>query len=77
MGSIKDIFNQRVACYRLAMMILRQQWGMAKNVHHLRDLIPQRLNVPLKNIFKAVSSLPVYPTREKITQILGDDQKEL
>jgi hypothetical protein len=76
-GSIKDIFNQRVACYRLAMMILRQQWGVAKNVHHLRDLIPQRLNVPVKNIFKAVSSLPVYPTREKITHILGDDQKEL
>jgi len=76
-GSKKDIFNQRVACYKLAMMILRQQWGAAKNVHHLRDLIPQRLNVPVKNIFKAVSSLPVYPTREKITHILGDDQKEL
>ena len=76
-GSIKDIFNQRVACYRLAMMILRQQWGVAKNVHHLRDLLPQRLNVSVKNVFKAVSSLPVYPTREKITHILGDDQKEL
>ena len=76
-GSKKDIFNQRVACYKLAMMILRQQWGAAKNVHHLRDLIPQRLNVPVKNIFKAVSSLPVYPTREKITHILGDEQKEL
>ncbi|HHZ80057.1 MAG TPA: hypothetical protein EYN59_02910 [Candidatus Marinimicrobia bacterium] len=76
-GSIKDIFNQRVACYRLAMMILRQQWGVAKNVHHLRDLLPQRLNISVKNVFKAVSSLPVYPTREKITHILGDDQKEL
>ena len=76
-GSIKDIFNQRVACYRLAMMILRQQWGVAKNIHHLRDLIPQRLNVPVKSIFKAVSSLPVNPTREKITHILGEDQKGL
>ena len=76
-GSIKDIFNQRVACYKLAMMILRKQWGVAKNVHHLRDLIPQRLNVPVTNIFKAVSSLPVNPTREKITHILGDAQKEL
>jgi len=76
-GSIKDIFNQRVACYKLAMMILRKQWGVAKNVHHLRDLIPQRLNVPVKNIFKAVSSLPVNPTREKITHILGDDQEGL
>ena len=76
-GSIKDIFNQRVASYRLSMMILGQQWGAAKNVHHLRDLLPQRLNVSVKNVFKAVSSLPVYPTREKITHILGDDQKEL
>ena len=76
-GSIKNIFNQRVACYKLAMMILRQQWGPAKNIQHLRDLIPQRLNVPVTNIFKAVSSLPVNPTREKITDILANDQKEL
>ena len=75
-GRVKDIFNQRVACYKLAVMILRRQWEPAKNIHYLRDLVPPRLNVSTREILKAVSGLPVNPRRKKIINILNDDNKK-
>ncbi len=75
-GSIKDIFNQRVACYKLSVMILRQQWESAKDARYLRDLIPPSLNVSTREILKAVSGLPVNPTRKQITKILGDNHRQ-
>jgi len=75
-GRIKDIFNQRVACYKLAVMILCQQWELAKNAHYLRDLIPPRLNVSTRQILQAVSDLPVKSTRTQIINLLGDDYKQ-
>ncbi|MBF89177.1 MAG: hypothetical protein CMG75_05830 [Candidatus Marinimicrobia bacterium] len=76
-GEKKDIFNQRVASYKLAMMILRKKWSLSKNISHLRDLMPNKLNIPVSELYHGLLSLPNNPTRNDIISIMGPEYIEI
>ena len=77
-GRIRDVFDQRVACYDLAELFLQRHWPPAASIEHLRDLTPDRLKVPPGEIYHAVMQLPVRPTRRKLRKMFGPaDQDRL
>ncbi len=66
----RDVFNQRVACYELAEMLLRRRWPVAAGMEHLRDLAPKRLKVKPGEIYRGLMQLPVRPTRRELRRLL-------
>ncbi len=67
----RDIFNQRVACYRIGERLLRRRWPPAAGINHLRDLTPERLRLPAADIYRALAMLPVRPSRMEIRKLLA------
>ncbi|MCD4825206.1 MAG: NTP transferase domain-containing protein [Phycisphaerae bacterium] len=67
----RDTFNHRVACYGFAEMLLRQRWPAAAGMQHLRDLTPERLQLAPREIYRALTLLPVRPTRGELRKLLG------
>jgi len=65
----RDIFNQRVASYRLAELYLRRHWPAAAGMEHLRDLDPDRLGVREREIYTALTRLPDKVTRKQLREI--------
>jgi galactokinase len=71
----RDQFNHRVACYRLgAAMILQLFPQYAPLVHHLRDVNPRTLGVPVAWIYKILLHLPEKASREELRETLGSGQ---
>jgi len=66
----RDVFNQRVACYEAAEMLLRNGWSAAAGIEHLRDLVPKRLGVRVGEIYRALARLPLRPTRPALRRLL-------
>jgi N-acetylgalactosamine kinase len=66
----RDVFNQRVACYEAAQMLLRNGWSAAAGIEHLRDLVPERLGVRAGEIYRALARLPSRPTRAALRRLL-------
>ncbi len=76
----RDTFNQRVATYRLAEMLLRQRSAMLSNMEHLRDVQPEALGVSAAEIYRAVGRLPTRITRRSASRLLpghGDVLEEI
>ena len=73
----RDVFNQRVACYEVAEMLLRRGWSAASGMDHLRDLVPERLGVRPGEIYRALARLPSRPTRSALRRLLpaGDHER--
>ncbi len=67
----RDTFNQRVACYELAQLLLRRDWPAAAGAAHLRDLTPRNLGVTPADVYRALLRLPVRPTRRTLSRLLG------
>jgi N-acetylgalactosamine kinase len=72
----KDVFNQRVACYEFAHMLLKQLWQPATDTKHLRDLIPSKLGIAESEIYHALKLLPLNPIRENLQNMLDDKDVE-
>ena len=72
----RDVFNQRVACYSLAELYLRKHWPPAAGIEHLRDLTPQRLEVSVAEVYRALSRLPVRPTRGQLRKLFSREDQE-
>ena len=72
----RDVFNQRVACYELAMMILREVWPPAAGLKHLRDLTPDALKLRPAEIYRALKRLPGRPSRRRLRQLLGERHRD-
>ena len=70
----RDIFNQRVACYAFAEMLLRRHWPAAAAMQHLRDLTPDRLKLGPAHIYRALMHLPERPSRRQLRQMLPERQ---
>ena len=66
----RNVFNQRVACYELAEILLRDRWPAAAGMEHLRDLTPDRLGVAPADIYRALSGLPERPTRAQLMALI-------
>ncbi|NOY80445.1 MAG: NTP transferase domain-containing protein [Kiritimatiellaeota bacterium] len=72
----RDIFNQRVACYRIGERLLRRRWPPAAGIRHLRDLTPERLRLPAADIYRALAMLPVRPSRLEIRKLLVQSRED-
>ena len=66
----RDIFNQRIACYQLAEMLLRRRWAPAAAMSHLRDISPRRLKINPSEIYRGLLQLPIRPRRSQVRNIV-------
>jgi len=73
----RDTFNQRVATYRLAEMLLRRRSPMLRSMEHLRDVQPEALGVSAAEIYRAIKRLPPRLTRRSAARLLPDAGGEL
>jgi len=73
----KDIFNERVATYEIAFMLLSQMYSRFENVHHLRDWNTENLNIELAELYRMLKSLPISLTRAQIFNRLPDHHDRL
>lgn len=68
----RDRFNERVACYRLGVLLLqRLHPRLAPSLQYIRDLAPHRLGVESAQVWKLLASLPDRITRRGIVRRLG------
>ncbi len=72
----RDIFNQRVASYQLAELLLRRRWPAAAGIQHLRDLTPKRLNVRPGEIYRALKLLPQRPSRKALRRLFAAEDRD-
>lgn len=73
-GAGRDVFNQRVACYELGMMMLHHEYpGLAEEARHLRDLTPKSSGFELAKVFETLLSLPERATLGEIRERISHD----
>jgi len=72
----RDIYNQRVACYEIAQMLLKLTWPAARGIEHLRDLSPQRLKVSAGEIYRALMRLPDRPSRNQLRALVHKEDRD-
>ena len=74
----RNLFNQRVACYELGMLILRKCFPEhASRMEHLRDVNPASLEVDEGTIYELLKALPETAHREELSALLADQPDEL
>ncbi len=74
----RDIYNQRVASYEIAQMLLKRTWPAAASTEHLRDLAPAHLGVRPGEIYRALKRLPSRTSRAQLRKLLdGPDSQRL
>ena len=72
----RDTFNQRVASYQLAELLLRRRWPAAAGMKHLRDLTPDRLKVRSPDLYRALKLLPDRPRRAALRKLFGKEDRD-
>ena len=76
-GEARDIYNQRVACYRLGYQLIRARYRQyAPLIHHLRDVNVRNLSVPLSWVYRILLSLPERASREELAELLPEEVLE-
>jgi N-acetylgalactosamine kinase len=74
-ANARDVFNQRVACYEFALMLLKRHWPAAAGAEHLRDLVPEALGVDARDFYRALRLLPENPSREELEPLLKQEDQ--
>ncbi len=72
----KDTFNQRVASYDLAELYFRRYWPPAAGIERLRDMTPDRLQVPAAELYRAIRQLPDRPNRAQLRKRFGKSDQD-
>jgi N-acetylgalactosamine kinase len=72
----RDVFNQRVACYEIAQLLLRRSWPPAAGAAHLRDLTPDRLKVLPGEVYRALMHLPPRPSRSALRRLIAPADRD-
>ncbi|MHB9034592.1 MAG: GHMP family kinase ATP-binding protein, partial [Anaerolineae bacterium] len=55
----RNIFNQRVACYRIGLALIKQRFPQyAPLLQHLRDVNTRKLGIPLSWLYRIILALP-------------------
>ncbi|MCK5806450.1 MAG: galactokinase, partial [Lentisphaeria bacterium] len=75
-GNARDVFNHRVACYEFAQMLLRRRWPAAAGIEHLRDLDPDKLQVNVADLYRALTLLPENPSRLELQALMAESERE-
>ena len=74
-GGARDVFNQRVACYRLGFKLIRAFFPQyAPLLQHLRDVNVRALRAPLGAIYRILLRLPERASREELEKLLPADE---
>ena len=74
----RNLFNQRVSCYELGMLILRKRFGQyAAKMERLRDVNPTTLEVDEGTIYEMLKALPETADHGELTALLSDQPEEL
>ena len=73
----RDIFNQRVATYNLAEILLRRNSAILRTLGHLRDVDPQALGVSPVEIYRVLKRLDRQLTRKAAQKLLADQREQL
>ncbi len=73
----RDTFNQRVASYNLAELILKHRGGILRTIEHLRDVDPEALGVSPAEIYRALKRIPVQVTRRSAARLLDNESGRL
>ena len=71
----RDTFNQRVACYNIAEILLRQRNPILRSMEHLRDVNPEALQVLPAEIYRLMKTLPRQVRRRSVARLLGEEHK--
>lgn len=70
----RDVFNQRIACYRLGLELIRRRYRQyAALIRHLRDVNVRNLEIPLAWVCRILLSLPERATPEELARLLPED----
>jgi len=73
-AGVRDIFNHRVACYRLGVQFVQARYRQyAPLIHHLRDINTRTLGIPLSWIYRILLSLPEKVSRAELAELLPPD----
>jgi len=75
-AAARDIFNQRVACYEIAEILLRRSSRLTRDIERLGDVNPQRLGVSVGRIIRLLKRLPGRATRRQLRRLIGRDDRE-
>ncbi len=74
----RNLFNQRVACYELGMLILRKSFPQyTAKMLRLRDVNPDSLGTDEGAIYQMLKALPELAHREELSAALTDQPREL
>ncbi|MCD4699193.1 MAG: NTP transferase domain-containing protein [Phycisphaerae bacterium] len=73
----RDTFNQRVASYNLAELILRQRNPILRTIEHLRDVNPDALGVSPAEVYRALKQLPTSLTRSGAGELINGESDRL
>lgn len=70
----RDIFNQRVECYRMGREIIRGQHpDLADRIVHLRDMRADNLDGSTGDVVRLLAALPEWATRADLANLLPAD----
>lgn len=73
-AAAREVFNQRIACYRLGLHLIRRHYPhYAPSVVHLRDVNTRNLGNRLADIYRILLTLPERATREELAELLPED----
>jgi len=74
----RNTFNQRIAAYEIALMLIRRNYPQfAPKLHHLRDVNATNLGVDEATIYEVLLSLPETITRERLAKELPAQRGKL
>lgn len=71
----RDVFNQRVACYELGLLLLKNRDALVRErAERLRDLAPGRLGCSEADVYRLLKLLPEEAARGDLAALLKDDE---
>jgi len=74
----RDVFNQRVASYQFALLMLQKRFpGRADRMEHLRDVNPTTLGVAESEVYRMVAALPERASRDEVRAALPEHAARL
>jgi N-acetylgalactosamine kinase len=74
----RDLFNHRVACYRIGLRLILNLFPQyAPLLQHLRDANVRTLGIPLSWIYKILLRLPEQATQDELRALLPDENLDI
>ncbi|MBD3342312.1 MAG: hypothetical protein GF353_24645, partial [Candidatus Lokiarchaeota archaeon] len=77
-GSKKDEYNQKVLAYELGFKFIKKILPSASNnLRYLRDVSPDNLKLPLKDLLRYLNEVPEYILFQELSDYFGDEASQI